>query len=292
METPPTVGASERRTLASVADHDAEIAAALPQGDRLVVRRALAGPLITIEAGARKIGALNGGQDCIGAYIVSGVLVRATHVGQVALPELLGPGEIVAPLRDHDGTVPAREAVTAVEKTTCIVLGRSTAQALSGRPEILEIVVERMAAQRSRATTLGAIAQLPNVDLRLLAVLWHIAETWGRVGRDGCVVPFPLTHQMLGWFVAAGRPTVSLAMKRLGSAGLVSRCEDGTWLLAPGSSEALRTMLDVDGARPDMVLRARATRQRAQELQDQSAAVRSEAQQAGRKGRARRSSRR
>ena len=41
------------------------------------------------------------------------------------------------------------------------------------------------------------------------ATLWHVAERWGRVGRDSIVVDLPLSHQRLADLVGAHRPTVT-----------------------------------------------------------------------------------
>jgi hypothetical protein len=275
----PSMQGTGERGLASLVDLDPDIAAALPTKDVPLARRALAGHVVALPAGATAVDGLDGGADAWAAYLISGVVVRSTHVGRVALPELMGPGEIVPPAAVHDGVVPATERLTVVEDAEALVLGRAAAHALARWPEVHAVVEERRDAQRRRTAVLGAIAQLPNVDLRLLAVLWHIAETWGSVGPDGTLVPFPLTHQMLGWFVAAERPTVSLALKRLDG---VHRNDDGTWLLAPGSYAVLDALLGGDGPPVDVVLRARGERGRAKERREAASALRNEARQTGR----------
>ena len=88
----------------------------------------------------------------------------------------------------------------------------------------------------------AAIAQLGRVDLRVLALLWHLADRWGTVTPDGVVLPLRLTHALLGRLVGAQRPTVTLALAQLGGAGDVSRREDGAFVLRPGSVEQLAPM--------------------------------------------------
>ena len=114
--------------------------------------------------------------------------------------------------------------------------------------------------QRLRATGLAAIGHLPSAELRILAVLWHLAETWGKVVVDGVLIPFPFTHAALGQLMGARRPTVSLALVNLHTEGLVRRLDDGTWLLPAGSDVALREMLAGRSPVPEAVIRARVIR--------------------------------
>jgi hypothetical protein len=83
------------------------------------------------------------------------------------------------------------------------------------------------------------------VELRVLALLWHLAERWGRVGREGVVLPVKLTHETLGRFVGARRPSVTLAMGQLADDGLITRRDDGAWVLPPRSQDVLSAWLGV-----------------------------------------------
>jgi CRP/FNR family transcriptional regulator len=73
-----------------------------------------------------------------------------------------------------------------------------------------------------------------------LLTLWHLAERWGRVGRDGIVVPLPLGHQRLADIVGAHRPSVTKAMGALADAGKVSRRDGGDWVLHGEPPDKLR----------------------------------------------------
>jgi hypothetical protein len=72
-----------------------------------------------------------------------------------------------------------------------------------------------------------------------LLTLWHLAERWGKVTREGIVVPLPLGHQRLADIVGAHRPSVTTAMGALGKAGRVSRRDDGAWILHGDPPEKL-----------------------------------------------------
>lgn len=85
-----------------------------------------------------------------------------------------------------------------------------------------------------------AIAHHQRVDDRVLLTLWHVAERWGRVGRDAVLVDLPLSHQRLADLVGAHRPSVTSALGELSKAGRVSRRHSGEWLLHGEPPEQLR----------------------------------------------------
>ena len=85
-----------------------------------------------------------------------------------------------------------------------------------------------------------AIVHHPRVETRVHMLLWHFADRWGTVRRDGVLLPLTLTHALLADLVAAQRPTVSAAIGVLAREGRVERVEGG-WLLygsPPGELEA------------------------------------------------------
>ena len=87
-----------------------------------------------------------------------------------------------------------------------------------------------------------AVCHMRRVDTRLLVILWHLADRWGRVEPDGVHVPLRLTHQSLGRLVGAQRPSVTTALKQLGETDQVMRREDGTWLLTGEPPDALERL--------------------------------------------------
>jgi CRP/FNR family transcriptional regulator, cyclic AMP receptor protein len=120
---------------------------------------------------------------------------------------------------------------SAFAPTRLAILDRHVAARLAVYPEIHAALLERCAWRARRLAVLQAISHLNRVDRRLLTLLWHLAERWGRVTRDGIVVPLALSHSALGQLVGARRPTVSTALAKLTRGGDVARGEAGTWLL-------------------------------------------------------------
>jgi CRP-like cAMP-binding protein len=75
-----------------------------------------------------------------------------------------------------------------------------------------------------------ALAQIPSLQERLLLTLWHLADRFGRVRGDGVLLPLPLTHDTLADLAAAQRPSVTTALGRLRTRGLIEPGGQG-WLL-------------------------------------------------------------
>jgi len=280
---------------------DEELAAVVPPAELDAARRALAGVAVNVPRGPTTVIDRVAADDGVwGIYVVAGILVRSVSVGRAALPELVGPGEVLGPPVPLDSVLPSEERFTAIERAEIVALGPRAARAMGRWPAMLAVLERRRSAQRLRATTLGAITQLPNVEMRVLAALWHLAETWGRVSLDGTIIPFRFTHEVLGQFVAARRPTVSLSLRKLHAVNLVRRLDDGSWLLPNGSDARLREMLASEATETSIVASARVARPTtrrvvagasettayAEELLADAGAVRAEATQALRRARA------
>jgi Crp-like helix-turn-helix protein len=232
---------------ASLLYYDAECRDLVPENELTVARRKLSGPVLRLASGpTTAIQRLSLREDIWGFYVISGMLFRGVTVSRATLPQLIGPSEVIGPTIRSDSVVPVRQTFAAVDETRLLVLDAGALRAMARWPSIIMLLERRRSAERLRAGTLGAIAQLPNVEARLLATLWHLAETWGHPTPDGTVMPFALTHEMLGRFVAARRPTVTLGLQKLAAEQLIQRLADGSWLLRRRSDVALRAMLTTE----------------------------------------------
>jgi CRP-like cAMP-binding protein len=120
------------------------------------------------------------------------------------------------------------------------VLDHDLVRRMAPFPQLgLEIFTRAIRRAHALAIAL-AISHHPRVDDRLLLTLWHIAERWGRVTPDGVVVQLSLSHQRLADLVGAHRPSVTTAMGDLARQNLVTRRDDGSWVLRGGPPEQLR----------------------------------------------------
>lgn len=164
----------------------------------------------------------------LGLLVIDGFLARRVRVLDRPATELLGPGDLMLPW-EPDRTEPfsAGARWEVLEQARIAVLDRRFTGLLSRWPEITAALVGR-AVSRSRAFALSlAISQLVGAELRLLALLWHVAERWGTPGEEGVVLPVHLTHELLGSLISAQRATVTRALGHLGDDGLVTRRADG-----------------------------------------------------------------
>jgi CRP/FNR family transcriptional regulator, cyclic AMP receptor protein len=169
----------------------------------------------------------------LGVLVVEGLLVRDVVLAGTRCTELIGTGDIVEPndLWAGDRLVPLGIDWTILEDTRVALLDARFAALASRWPPLLSAMFARVAERSFRLSTHAAICQLGRVELRLLALMWHLAERWGRVSPEGITLPLRFSHATLGRLVGARRPTVSLALKELASRGDIVRRADGTWCL-------------------------------------------------------------
>jgi CRP/FNR family transcriptional regulator, cyclic AMP receptor protein len=177
--------------------------------------------------------ALSGGTNPIGLLVLDGLLVREAIVGDHPCAELLGPGDLLRAWDDGDAEILLPRSVewTAVTHSRLAVIDQALAVRAAQWPEIFASLVERAARRAERLVVMQAIGHLTRVDDRLLALLWCLAERWGRVAPGGVVVSLRLPHRTLAGMVGARRPSVTTALGQLIERGEIERRPDGGWLL-------------------------------------------------------------
>jgi hypothetical protein len=223
-----------RRRIAPLLDLDADLGRHLPPERVAAARAEIAVRVVSLRRGPWCVERLAGADPRhLGLLVIDGLIGREVLADDVTSLELVGPGDVVRPW-DEATDVPLLRAVVrwnALADARLAILDREVAARLARHPEIYAALMERFAGRTRRVATLGAISQLNRVDRRVLLLLWHLAERWGRVTPAGVVVPLALSHRMLAQLVGARRPTVSTALGELARAGEVVRAPDGTWLL-------------------------------------------------------------
>jgi hypothetical protein len=169
----------------------------------------------------------------LGLLLLEGVLAREVVIGATVSTELLGPGDLVRPwhIEGPPQLLQVQTRWNALSEVRLALLDRRIAALLGPYPEISAVLVDRLSERATRLAITQAISQLNRVDERLKALFWHLAERWGRVAREGVVVPLVLSHRLLGELIGARRPTVSTALNELAHEGQLRRRDDGTWLL-------------------------------------------------------------
>ena len=211
-EDPDLVATADPR----VADHLRSIA---------VARR------LTLQRGAWDAPAeLDGG---LGVLVLDGLLMQTFTLDDRCSPHLLGPGDLLRPGDQHDpGALFALESCwEALSVTEVAVLDARFAQVVGGHPPVLSALVGRSVRTSRHLALQLAIVHIPRAEHRMLLLLWHLADRFGRMRGDGVHLPFALTHRLLAELACVQRPTATNALAALVHSRQISRCSDGTWLL-------------------------------------------------------------
>jgi hypothetical protein len=161
------------------------------------------------------------------------MVLRQLRIADQTGLQLLGPGDIVALDDSPPPMVVVESSLDALPGTRLAVLGREVLLAIQRWPSLAAALEIRNAQQAERLATQLVICQLPRVELRLLSLLWLLAEAWGRVTSSGTTLPLKLTHEALGALIGARRPTVTLALRELTERGSIIRQSEGWLLLHP-----------------------------------------------------------
>jgi hypothetical protein len=220
---------------------DPDLAGLLTGARRQEAERELVVRVHRLGVGVWDVSRLEGaGADHVGLLLLDGVVAREVIVADHVSAELLGPGDLVRPWQDASKAdlLPVDVLWSILSPSSFAVLDRRFAGELARWPEVTAALFERLSERSLRLGTTQAISQLTRVDRRLKALLWHLAERWGRVSGDGVVVPLALTHRILGQLVGARRPTVSTALGELAERGELVRRVDGSWVLRGSPPDA------------------------------------------------------
>src|SRR5919107_596513 len=153
---------------------------------------------------------------------------------------LLGPGDVLRAWEggdDAEELLPRSVAWSALAPTRLAIIDQAFAVRAAQWPEVFAALLDRAARRAERLVVMQAIAHLTRVDDRLLALLWCLAERWGRVVPGGVLVSLRLSHRTLAGMVGARRPSVTTALGQLMARGELERRVDGEWLLRGAAPE-------------------------------------------------------
>jgi CRP/FNR family cyclic AMP-dependent transcriptional regulator len=169
----------------------------------------------------------------IGLMVIDGLMVRKVRIGPSSATELIGPTDVLRPGKT-EGLIPLLPNVAEwriLERTRLAVLDARIAATIGQWPELTAAICTRFLRRSRSLSYLMAAQHFTRVSDRLLASLWHMASMWGRVTPQGTIVPFRLTHEMLGEIVGARRPTTTQAIIALEQEGLLLRDERRQFVL-------------------------------------------------------------
>lgn len=228
-----------------VLEHDPGLAGALSPEELEAASRAAVAAVGNVAVGTHEPGALFARRGLLGLLLLDGLLTRQVLVAGRSCGELVGPGALLRPW-DHFGEhapMPFEVRWRVIRPLRVALLDQRFLAAVARWPALVDALVQRAI---ERAHTLAfnvAIHCLKHVDLRLLVLLWHLADRFGRVTSQGTLVPLPLTHDHLAELVGAQRPTVSAALSDLDGEGRLHRAADGRgWILTGDPPEELNDL--------------------------------------------------
>jgi hypothetical protein len=158
-----------------------------------------------------------------GLLILDGLIAAETRVGDRIATELLGAGDLLQPPnRRADDLLEQTDAWRVLWPTRFGLLDAEFADRVRPFPPIMQALLRRAGRRITELDVVRAITSQPRLEVRLVLLLWHLAARWGRVEPAGIRLCLPLTHRLLGHLVAAERPSISHALKRLSDARLVT----------------------------------------------------------------------
>lgn len=173
----------------------------------------------------------------LGLLVLDGLMTRRVSLDGKSSVDLLGPGDLIRPtdsLGDTLAMVPSHVEWRVYDATSIAILDARFERDLCHVQPLMHELRGRLGRQLATQGERSAIARQPRLSGRLHFCLWHLAERYGRRGREGVTLPLPLTHALLADLVAAVRPSVSRALKQLPVEMRPVRMANGYWWL-PGN---------------------------------------------------------
>lgn len=166
-----------------------------------------------------------------GLLVIDGLFAIDTRVAGRTITELLGSGDLLQPPAAHEDDLVDHDTVwRALLPSRLALLDGEFAERMRSWPRVLSALFRRVERRSDDLDVIRAISCHPRLEVRLVLLLWHLAARWGRVEPTGFRLCLPLTHRLIGQLVAAERPSVSHALRRLSLAGIVTG-NAGDWHL-------------------------------------------------------------
>lgn len=211
-------------------------------GARLVAaQRACVAPVISLVRHREEPRELNMAQADIGLLVIEGKLIRHVNCGSLSAAELVGPGDLIRP-HHPEKPVPQMQIDATwqvVEAARLAILDFDFAKRSEPFPELTCSLTGKLIERSHALSAHMAIVQERRVSERLLKLLWYLAGRWGNVNPSGATLRLQCTHLILAELVAATRPSVTLGLQELESAGVLSR-EGPAWFLHQPPSRRLK----------------------------------------------------
>ncbi len=215
-------------------DEDPDLGDGIESGQRESARRELVADVIERPRGELESRpGLTSTSGALGLLVLDGLIARRTSMAGRRGIELLGAGDLLRPWQNdgHHSVAPFEAVDQILEPARFAVLDRAATARIGRWPEVMACLTTRVMNRARAVSGHLVLSQIPRVDERLHVLLYHLADRWGKMTKEGVVLPLRLSHELLGALIGAQRPTVTLALRGLTDRGYVARRADRTWLL-------------------------------------------------------------
>lgn len=195
---------------------DPDLAEGLSESDRLEALLRFEAPVIEV-LGPRWDPPVHPSSATFGLLVLDGLLGRRVRLGRAVATELISRGDIVRPWEETSPSelVTVEHDWRAFSPVRMAVLDTRITTLISAHPQLVVNFSARLLRRARTASYIMVAGHLLRVEDRLLATLWHLAATSGRVTPQGVMIPFRLTHEVIGEIVGAHRPSVTVAVQSL-----------------------------------------------------------------------------
>lgn len=127
-----------------------------------------------------------------------------------------GPGSVLLPPGDA-------EVLFGLTDARLIAIPQAEVDRLLRIPSVARMLLDQLATTLGhKQEAIGTFAVTRHVE-RVRRKLLQLARSYGRVGRDGIRIDFPLTHTLLAEMIGSSRETVTRALDELQRRGFVAR---------------------------------------------------------------------
>jgi CRP/FNR family cyclic AMP-dependent transcriptional regulator len=224
------VGGAEVRSV-SLCEHDPGLFAGLSDTALLDARDAIV-PAWTIAEG-EGLSPVDRNHAPFGLLLARGWLAREVAVTGTSSIEVLGPGDVLRPwVEPGSSGIVVQVGWKTVAPSLVAALDVRFGSVALRHPMIISTLMDRYVRRSQWLGVQLAVCHIVGLDKRLETMLWHLAGRWGKVTPDGVILPFRFNHGTLAQLVGVRRPSVTSSISRLRQAGVLTRRDDGCWVLS------------------------------------------------------------